>query len=92
MQNLRFTNIEKHFKVYHNKESHKVKVLARIYFSETGPSIGKGWGEEKREKYFLLPMWEMGAKTQNGGPQLLVLLWRGGGVHMVKDNGSGQLR
>jgi hypothetical protein len=26
---------EKHFKVSHNKESHKVKVLARIYFSIT---------------------------------------------------------
>jgi hypothetical protein len=27
---------EKHFKVSHNKESHKVKVLAMIYFSITG--------------------------------------------------------
>jgi hypothetical protein len=30
------TNIEKHFKVPHKKESHKVKVLVRIYFSVTG--------------------------------------------------------
>jgi hypothetical protein len=29
----------------------------------------------------------MGAKTQNGGPQLLVLYWRAGEIHMVKDNG-----
>jgi hypothetical protein len=28
----------------------------------------------------------MGAKTQNGGPQLLVFYWRGGGIHVVKDN------
>jgi hypothetical protein len=34
----------------------------------------------------------MGAKTQNGGPQLLVLYWRAGGIHMVKDNVSGWLR
>jgi hypothetical protein len=27
---------EQHFKVSHKKESHKVKVLARIYFSITG--------------------------------------------------------
>jgi hypothetical protein len=26
----------KHFKVSHNKESHKVEVLGRIYFSITG--------------------------------------------------------
>jgi hypothetical protein len=26
---------EKHFKVSHNKKSHKVKILARIYFSIT---------------------------------------------------------
>jgi hypothetical protein len=34
--------------------------------------------EEKRErdKHFLFPMQEMGAKTQNGGPQLLFLYWR----------------
>jgi hypothetical protein len=39
MQNLRSlkaTNIEKYFKLSHNKESHKVKVLARIYFGITG--------------------------------------------------------
>jgi hypothetical protein len=34
-RSLRSTNIEKHFKVFHNKEFHKVKVLARIYFSIT---------------------------------------------------------
>jgi hypothetical protein len=33
------------------------------------------WGEkEKRGKHFLLPMQEMGVKTQNGGLHLLVLL------------------
>jgi hypothetical protein len=38
MQNLRSsrsTNIEKNSEVSHNKESHKVKVLAKIYFSLT---------------------------------------------------------
>jgi hypothetical protein len=35
-RSLRATNIEKHFKVSHNEESHKVKVLAKIYFSITG--------------------------------------------------------
>jgi hypothetical protein len=34
-RSLRSTNIEKHFKVSHNKESHKVKVLEGIYFSLT---------------------------------------------------------
>jgi hypothetical protein len=50
LRSLRSTNIEKHFKVSHNKESHKVKVLARIYFSITGESIdkvGEGRGREK---------------------------------------------
>jgi hypothetical protein len=32
-QVLESTNIEKHFKVSHNMESHKAKVLAKIYFS-----------------------------------------------------------
>jgi hypothetical protein len=49
-------------------------------------------GEEKREKHFLFPTQEKGAKTQNGGPQLLVLYWRAGGIHVVKDNESGWLR
>jgi hypothetical protein len=30
-------------------------------------------GGKEREKHFLFPMQEMGAKTQNGGPQFLVL-------------------
>jgi hypothetical protein len=34
----------------------------------------------------------MGTKTQNGGLQLLVLSWRAGGIHEVKDNGSGGLK
>jgi hypothetical protein len=34
----------------------------------------------------------MGAKTQNVGPHPLVLYWRAGGTHMVKDNGFGWLR
>jgi hypothetical protein len=29
--------------------------------------------EKKREKHFLFLTQEMGAKTQNGGPQLLIL-------------------
>jgi hypothetical protein len=45
-RSLRSINIEKHFKVSHNKESHKVKVLARIYFSIIGLSIDRGRGEE----------------------------------------------
>jgi hypothetical protein len=47
--------------------------------------------EEEKEKHSLLPMQEMGAKTQNGGPHLLVLYWRAGGTHMAKDSGSGLL-
>jgi hypothetical protein len=34
-------------------------------------------------RYFLFPTEEMGAKTQNGGSQLLVLQWRAGGIHVV---------
>jgi hypothetical protein len=34
-QALEIHKHEKHFKVSHNKESHKVKVLVRIYFSTT---------------------------------------------------------
>jgi hypothetical protein len=41
---------------------------------------------------FSLPAQEMGGKTQNGGPHLLVLYWRAGEIHVVKDNGSGWLR
>jgi hypothetical protein len=37
-------------------------------------------------------MQEMGAETQNGDPHLLVLYWRAGGTHVVKDKGSGWLR
>jgi hypothetical protein len=44
-----------------------------------------------REKHLLFPTQEMGGKTQNSGPHLLVLYGRTGGIHMVKDNGSGQL-
>jgi hypothetical protein len=39
------------------------KVLARLYFSITGQSIDKGRGRKKREKHFLFPTQEMGAKT-----------------------------
>jgi hypothetical protein len=39
------------------------KVLASIYFSVIGKSIDGG-AEEKREKHFLFPTQEMGAKTQ----------------------------
>jgi hypothetical protein len=31
----------------------------------------------------------MGAKTQDGGSQLLVLYWRSGEIYKVKDSGSG---
>jgi hypothetical protein len=60
---LRSTNIEKHFKVSHNKESHKVKVPARIYFSIAGTTYS--WREEKkREKHILFPhrKWEQRLK------------------------------
>jgi hypothetical protein len=35
-------------------------------------------GRKKREKHFLFPTQEMGAKTQNGGLQLVVLYWKAG--------------
>jgi hypothetical protein len=35
-QFLEIHKYERHFKVSHNKEPHKVKVLARTYFSITG--------------------------------------------------------
>jgi hypothetical protein len=47
---------------------------------------------KKRGVHFLFPMQEMGANIQNGGPQLLVLHWRAGGIHVVKDNGFRWLR
>jgi hypothetical protein len=46
-----------------------------------------GVGEKKRDT-FPVPHTGNGAKAQNGGPQLLVLYWRAGEIHMVKDNGS----
>jgi hypothetical protein len=49
-------------------------------------------GRGKREKYFMFPTQEMGEKTQNGGPQLLVLIMESWGIHMVKDDGSWWLR
>jgi hypothetical protein len=48
-------------------------------------------GGRKRET-FSSPFQEMGVETQNGGHYLLALYWRAGGIHMVKDNGSGWLR
>jgi hypothetical protein len=33
---LEIHKCETHFKVSHNKESHKVEILAKIYFSITG--------------------------------------------------------
>jgi hypothetical protein len=48
--------------------------------------------EGKREREaFLFPTQELGAKTQNGGSQLLVLYWRAGRIYVIKDNGSGWL-
>jgi hypothetical protein len=39
---------------------------------------------KKKKKHFLLPIQEMGVKTQNGGPHLPVLyFWRAGGIHVV---------
>jgi hypothetical protein len=35
-------------------------------------------GEKREREAFPVPMQDMGAKTQNGGPQLLVLYWRAG--------------
>jgi hypothetical protein len=49
---LSSTNTEKHLRVSHNKESHKVKVLARIYFSMAGKSIERG-GVQEKKKHFL---------------------------------------
>jgi hypothetical protein len=42
-QVLEINKYEKHFKVSHNKESHQVEGLARIYFCITGKSgeVGK---------------------------------------------------
>jgi hypothetical protein len=62
IQELEIT-CEKHFRVSH-KKSHKVEVLARIYFSITGQSR-EMWG--KRENHSLLPLQEIEEKTQNGG-------------------------
>jgi hypothetical protein len=45
---LSSTNTEKHLRVSHNKESHKVKVLARIYFSMAGKGIERGGSKRKR--------------------------------------------
>jgi hypothetical protein len=51
-------------------------------------------GMEKERDISCRPalMQEMEAKTQNGGPHLLVLYWRAGGITWSKDNGSGWLR
>jgi hypothetical protein len=49
-----------------------VKVIVK--FSRKGTV-----GRKEREKHFLFPKQEMGAKTQTGGPQLLILYWRAGG-------------
>jgi hypothetical protein len=38
------------------------------------------------------PHRKIGAKTQNGGPQLLVLYWRAEKIHIVKDHVSVWLR
>jgi hypothetical protein len=46
-----------------------------------------------REKHFLFSMQEMGAKTPNGGPYVLILYLIAGIIHvLVKDNGSAWLR
>jgi hypothetical protein len=87
-QVLEILKYEKHFKMSHNKESHKIEVLAWSYFSITGQS-GRGEGEEKT---LPVPKQEMGVETQNSGPHLLVLCWRAGEMHMVNDNVSGLLR
>jgi hypothetical protein len=50
---------------------------------------GEKW---KKEKHFLILMQEMGVKSQNGGPHLLVLYFqRAGRMQVVKDNGFGWL-
>jgi hypothetical protein len=48
-------------------------------------------GGTQSERHFLSPAQEMGARTQNGGPHLQVLYWRAGGIHVVKNNGTGWL-
>jgi hypothetical protein len=55
---------EKHFKVSYN-ESHKVKVLARIYFN-VQDKVGRSGGGE----HFLFSIQEMKVKTQNCGSYL----------------------
>jgi hypothetical protein len=66
--------IHKHWKEFQGVSQgvSQVKVLGRIYFSVTGWSINKGRGRGK-EKHFLFPMKEIGARIQNGGPHLLVV-------------------
>jgi hypothetical protein len=46
-QVLEICKHEKNFKVPHNKESHKVEVLAKIYFSKTGKSMVVGRERER---------------------------------------------
>jgi hypothetical protein len=46
-------------------------------------------GRQEREKQFLFPIQEMGAKTQNGGHQLLGLYWRAGKIHWSRIMGLG---
>jgi hypothetical protein len=53
---------EKHFKVSHNKESHKVEVSAKDSFEYNRIKYIQGEGEGK-EKRFLFPMKVMGPKT-----------------------------
>jgi hypothetical protein len=46
---------------------------------------------KEKEKHFLFSTQEIEAKTQNHGPQVLVLYWRAGELLMVRDNWSGWL-
>jgi hypothetical protein len=62
---LSSTNTEKHLRVSHNKESHKVKVLARIYFSMAGKGIERGGGPREKETFlaFTVLYWRAGGYT-----------------------------
>jgi hypothetical protein len=86
-------------------DSHTLKSISRCLMTRTlkGGSFSKnlfyhdrikyGQGEQERKrKHFLFLTYEMRANVQNGGPHLLILYSRPGGIHIVKDNGCGWWR
>jgi hypothetical protein len=67
LRSLRSTNIEKHFKVPHNKEPHKIKVLERTKIKYRQGWRGVGQRERKREIFPAL-MQEVGADSKWWSP------------------------